>query len=855
MSKLYPPYVESKIPAMAYDLSTNESLILRVPFQLNKAVGRAEFNKVSIIIKTVSTGTIKDDGITTSDIIYDTNTRAYYALFVLDKTKYDIGQYYKVQIAFISIDNIIGYYSSVAIVKCTSKPDVVIDGLTQSQNLSQYSYTGIYKQTNLLINDVTQSRDASEKVYSYCFTIYDFETGEVFDTSGIQLHNASYDTEKDQSSDTWTSMKTLLTDHVYQIQYQVITLNNMTAASGRYNIMVTDTVDLSLNTELRATLYEEDAYINLHLTPIKHDQKLLSGNFVLVRASNKDNFENWVEVYRFNMVNNYPEAHLWDDYTIQQGYQYKYAIQAYNDAGLYSNRLEATYFLCEQDEDNYVTTNNLIVEFEDAYLFDGERQLRIRYNPKVSSFKSTILESKMDTLGGKYPFIFRNGNVEYKEFPISGLISATMDINGKFLPAAKGVDKVRTKTAAGAETIDVLDTSLSRDNFRKEREFKLEVLSWLTNGKPKLFRSPGEGNYIVRTMNASMTPNDTLSRMLHTFNCTAYEIAEYNFDNLKKYGFMNSSDLAYKEMKFNMLKLNTILTETKGSSYSLSEFGGAFYLHFDNQWTNLVLELTFLDGKTASYNIANATGHYALPEIGNNPVIKISYSSGTIDAGSNVMFGYYNTDVESVFSDIHNITLEDIACQFMDIEGNIIDEIEDIRLKTGRFYLIKVVPRKIISIAQNSNNQWVYAGSSQVIDNWDSSALYYHEDRKRYYSGEPSGIGFSKVSYLFQLNSGYNSDLARGVEDPYTSGRFESIVDIEKVDYLSIGNGLICDVVYHLKTYEYNVEVAPWNESYPQLMSAKQTWINNPNDQTYNIYLNYLKQAIDAERGDTLNAI
>ena len=58
-----------------------------------------------------------------------------------------------------------------------------------------------------------------------------------------------------------------------------------------------------------------------------------------------------------------------------------------------------------------------------------------RFNPKVNNFKSTILESKVDTLGGKYPFIFRNGNVKYKEFAISGLLSclseSTDDNNGQ----------------------------------------------------------------------------------------------------------------------------------------------------------------------------------------------------------------------------------------------------------------------------------------------------------------------------------------------------------------------------------------------------------------------------------------
>jgi hypothetical protein len=62
-----------------------------------------------------------------------------------------------------------------------------------------------------------------------------------------------------------------------------------------------------------------------------------------------------------------------------------------------------------------------------------------------------------------------------------------------------------------------MGTWLTAENYRRERNFKMEVLAWLTNGKPKLFRSPAEGNYIVRLMNTSLTPNDSLGRMLHTF--------------------------------------------------------------------------------------------------------------------------------------------------------------------------------------------------------------------------------------------------------------------------------------------------------------------------------------------------
>ena len=58
----------------------------------------------------------------------------------------------------------------------------------------------------------------------------------------------------------------------------------------------------------------------------------------------------------------------------------------------------------------------MFVDFEHMFLFDGKRQLKVKYNPKVSSFKNNILESKIETIGGKYPYIFRNGNIDYHEF-------------------------------------------------------------------------------------------------------------------------------------------------------------------------------------------------------------------------------------------------------------------------------------------------------------------------------------------------------------------------------------------------------------------------------------------------------
>ena len=78
-------------------------------------------------------------------------------------------------------------------------------------------------------------------------------------------------------------------------------------------------------------------------------------------------------------------------------------------------------------------------------------------------------------------------------------------------------------------------TNLTHYNIAAERRYKMKVYNWLNNGKPKIFRSPTEGNFIVRLMNISLSPEDQLGRMLHTFQATAYESAEYNFENFKKY--------------------------------------------------------------------------------------------------------------------------------------------------------------------------------------------------------------------------------------------------------------------------------------------------------------------------------
>lgn len=87
-------------------------------------------------------------------------------------------------------------------------------------------------------------------------------------------------------------------------------------------------------------------------------------------------------------------------------------------------------------------------------------------------------------------------------------------------------------------TTNVRSTDLVDYNIAAERKFKLSVYDWLNNGQPKLFRSPTEGNYVVRLMEVNLSPEATLGRMLHTFNCSATECATADYNTLKKLGLI-----------------------------------------------------------------------------------------------------------------------------------------------------------------------------------------------------------------------------------------------------------------------------------------------------------------------------
>jgi hypothetical protein len=100
-------------------------------------------------------------------------------------------------------------------------------------------------------------------------------------------------------------------------------------------------------------------------------------------------------------------------------------------------------------------------------------------------------------------------------------------------------------------------TDLTAENYTNERIFKMAVLDWLNDGQPKYFKSPSEGNFIVRTINTSLSPEVALGRMIHNFTTTAYEIAEINYKNMLKYNFIELESKERFQMRWKSIPLFT----------------------------------------------------------------------------------------------------------------------------------------------------------------------------------------------------------------------------------------------------------------------------------------------------------
>lgn len=321
---------------------------------------------------------------------------------------------------------------------------------------------------------------------------------------------------------------TYITENGYQPTEPLVFLFNVNlGAIETINAQIV-TIDTNLNNILDGLtsidLEEDEGRIGLKL--YSTDTNPYSGNICIRRSSQEDNFATWEDITIFTLkgqvINDYPIIY---DYTIQSGVWYKYGVQSITANGERGVLVEMSAPI--QRLFNY------------SYLLgQGGKQLKLSFDNTMNSFKTQVLDSKIETIGSKYPFISRNAAVNYRTFPINGLISFWMDDNNTFLTNGKKDVYQYSSIVNNYEAFNLERGIIQRD-FTYERDFRKLVLDFLSDGKPKLFKSPTEGNIIVRLMDVNCTPSQPLDRLVYSFTSNANEIADNTMTNYLSYGFYN----------------------------------------------------------------------------------------------------------------------------------------------------------------------------------------------------------------------------------------------------------------------------------------------------------------------------
>ena len=277
---------------------------------MNKTVSAAAIKQFSLRIKTTNTdilyGVLQSN---TWNPAEQSSPEVYFEVPDVLLSKLTIGNFYKVQLAYVDNDDITGYYSTVGIIKFTSKPRVEISDFNRSTtNLNVTEFIGVYHNQD----------DPSEKAYQYRFDLYDLNN-ELVETSGWLIHNSYEDTSLIESQDKYILKYDIGKDITYRIQYSVKTNNGLIVKSPKYLIMNSLSIDPEIKAKLVAELDYNNACVNLNLigeiSPAGKEYAI-TGTFLLTRASSLDNYSTWLPISRFKMTGELPSAFLFRDYTI-----------------------------------------------------------------------------------------------------------------------------------------------------------------------------------------------------------------------------------------------------------------------------------------------------------------------------------------------------------------------------------------------------------------------------------------------------------------------------------------------------------------------------------------------------------
>ena len=609
-----------------------------------------------------------------------------------------------------------------------------------------------------------------EPINSYRFILYDNEiqehvledTGDIYLNQGETNNNSFFYTFKTEFED----------GKIYKLAFKFCTINNY--EDGFYK---SDTYDnryifqcdytlikqppcflLTIENDIYGALTDktsrdmEEDEGRIAIKFFTTDDKPYSGNLCIRRSDSRTNFTIWNDVYITTIKNNYiNNAPIFYDYAIESGVYYLYGVQEIDQDG-FRSKLEV------MNKRNPVMRN-----FNYSFLLGkNNQQLKLMFDNTMTNFKYQISDTKIDTIGSKYGNVSRNAVTYYKTFPINGLISFWMDENKLFCDK-----KVIYKYENIVDLYDDYEkrNNITQYNYIYERDFREKVLEFLQDGEFKLFKSPTEGNVIVRLMDVNCTPNQSLDRMLYSFTSNAFEMADNTIENYLKYGFYSLAEPATEfvtyETRLGQLQEDFKLDEDKTKTEEIIE---KIYKKYNtpesakkigtlattvNSVSNL--KITF-DGhpfqvKTnAAYNSANGEKEYQTTMIGNN----INYNGKTITVYNPGRI--YEFDENIIFNENDKIYFEGPYDKTIDVN--------QVSATVDFLYKIKLE----IYQGKRKKNRTVEKVIGQLFKSYQANENLYNDIYLKHYLN--SNTHYRQVSDIIYIELEANPGTVFGIEDP-----------------------------------------------------------------------------------------
>ena len=508
MAVLFAPILRTTQPAFAASQDA-----LTVYYTLPQAASLTDITNIEVKVNTQDTNTNVVNNAT--GILSVSATAGSFSISKgeLKTGHWAAGKLYKIQARLVNSSGQKSEWSNVMITKAITLPQVkILNGETTTSDSNEIS--SIHSETVTMptfYGEVTFAAGESEYLDTYRFDLW-YE-GKIVETSGNIQYNSST-----SAAPQYRFRKQFVTYDEHSVTFSIVSNNGYEATSKPYVFEVISTTsgqitNLAVTVDSTSIACIENAMIQVRLT----SNEELNGNYIIVRSDEDTNYQVWDDVAYLTYVGKQLANELvFTDYYIECGKQYKYAVQRKQ-----TNNARSELLLPQDPSPRWVN-------FEYSYLCGRGTQIKLNFSGELSSFKHTQLAGKMDTLGSTYPTIAYNGHAYYAEFPLSALISAYMDEENLFME----------------KDFEVLSTNPTAESVRIERKFRHKVETFLNDKQYKLFKTPTEAdkNIIVALTGATLSPQQSLNRMIYSFSTNAYEVAENTLSNLKDLGILKSGE-------------------------------------------------------------------------------------------------------------------------------------------------------------------------------------------------------------------------------------------------------------------------------------------------------------------------